>query len=330
LCNLKNIKERNSIRTRLMRKLVLIISSALLFSSCFKEKRSNAAAEKMQDFVIKISSYAKGIDNDFLIIPQNGLELVYNYTDPNEGLNEFYMNAIDGVGVEELFYNGTYSPDGERISILQEIKKTRKVMVAEFVKDDNDVSDAINLNHSEGFICFPRISTNYDYLQIPDSTSFSNSNNIITLADAQNYLYLISTDNFPVKQDMIDAIAETDFDVLLIDLFFNGKELTSDEINRLKYKANGASRLVIAYMNIGSAEKFRYYWKNNWGLHHPLWIKRKYEGYDDEFWVKFWKPEWQEIIYGNDKSYIKKIIDAGFDGAYLDNVEAYYFLYFKD
>jgi cysteinyl-tRNA synthetase, unknown class len=313
-----------------MRRFIYIISIPLLFSSCFKEKRSNAAAEKMQDFVVSISKYAKSIDNDFIIIPQNGAELVYNYTDPNEGLNGLYMNAIDGVGVEELFYNGTYSPDDERLSILQEIQKNKKVLVAEFVKDDNDVSDAISLNHSEGFICFPRVSTNYDYLQIPDSTPFSNSNNINSLQDAQNYLYLISTDNFPTKQDMIDAITVTDFDVVLIDLFFNEVELTSNEINRLKYKANGASRLVIAYMNIGSAEKFRYYWENNWGLHHPLWIKRKYEGYDDEFWVKFWKKEWQEIIYGNDNSYTKKIIDAGFDGAYLDNVEAYYFLYFKD
>jgi len=63
---------------------------------------------------------------------------------------------------------------------------------------------------------------------------------------------------------------------------------------------------------------------------HPLFIKRKYEGYDDEYWVRFWKPEWHKIIYGNDDSYIKKILDAGFDGAYLDNVEAYYFLYFRD
>ncbi|MBL0317621.1 MAG: hypothetical protein IPP69_18435 [Flavobacteriales bacterium] len=46
--------------------------------------------------------------------------------------------------------------------------------------------------------------------------------------------------------------------------------------------------------------------------------------------MKFWNKEWQEIIYGNDASYTKKILDAGFDGAYLDNVEAFYFLYFKD
>lgn len=112
--------------------------------------------------------------------------------------------------------------------------------------------------------------------------------------------------------------------------FFDGVEFTSSEINQLKIKANGGKRLVISYINIGSAEKFRYYWGKNWGLHHPSWLKRKYDGYDDEFWVKFWKKEWQQIIYSNNNSYMKKIINAGFDGAYLDNVEAYYFLYYKD
>ena len=43
---------------------------------------------KMQDFVINISKYAKDFDPNFAIIPQNGLDLVYNKIDPSEGLNE--------------------------------------------------------------------------------------------------------------------------------------------------------------------------------------------------------------------------------------------------
>jgi cysteinyl-tRNA synthetase, unknown class len=308
--------------------VILIVSTAL--TSCFKERRSDIAAEKMQDFVINISEYARGFKGDFIIIPQNGIELAYNNIEPADGLKETYMDAIDGFGVEELFYDGVYKSDGERLPLLQELKLTKKIMVSEFVKDDNNVQDAVNLNHDEGFICFPRISTNYDYIQIPDITSFSNDNDINVLGDAQNYLYLISTDNFQGKQEMLNSIAETNFDVVLIDLFFEDTALSTDDLAQLKTKANGGKRLVIAYMNVGSAEKFRYYFKDNWGLHHPLWIKRKYEGYDDEFWVKFWKPEWQKIIYGNSNSYTKKIIDAGFDGAYLDNVEAYYFVYFKE
>jgi len=203
-------------------------------------------------------------------------------------------------------------------------------MVSEFVTDNNNTSDAFLRNYSEGFICFTRSSDNYHYKQIPDSIPYENTSNITNLSLAQNYLYLINTDNYSSKQEMINAISATNFDVILIDLFFEGTEFTSSEINQLKTKANGGQRLVISYVNIGSAEKFRYYWKKNWGLHHPLWLKRKYDGYDDEFWVKFWKKDWQEIIYGNDNSYMKKIINAGFDGAYLDNVEAYYFLYYKD
>lgn len=284
----------------------------------------------MQDFVINISSYAKRYDPDFIIIPQNGIELAFNNMDVNEGQNSSYMSAINGFGVEELFYNGSYALESERLSMLQQLKTLKKVMVSEFVSDNNNISDAINRNYSEGFICFTRINTNYHYSQIPDSVIYSNSTDITDLSLAQNYLYLISTDNFSSKEDMMNAVLATNFDVILMDLFFNETEFTSSEVNQMKKKANGGQRLVISYINIGSAEKFRYYWKKGWGLHHPLWLKRKYDGYDDEFWVKFWKKDWQDIIYGNENSYMKKILNAGFDGAYLDNVEAYYFLYYND
>ncbi len=148
--------------------------------------------------------------------------------------------------------------------------------------------------------------------------------------DAKNFLYLIGDAGFQTKQDLINAISVANFDVILIALFFNEIAFTSSEIQQLKNKANGGKRLVISYINIGAAENYRYYWKDNWKLHRPNWLKKPYEGYEDEIWVKFWKKDWQEIIYGNDNSYIKKIIDAGFDGAYLDNVEAYYFLYFDE
>lgn len=284
----------------------------------------------MQDFVINISNYAREYDPDFIIIPQNGIELAFNNADQNDGLNAPYLSSINGIGVEELFYNGDYSLDNERLSMLQQLKALKMIMVSEFVTNNDNISDAFTKNYNQGFICFTRNSDNYHYIQIPDSVPKENTTDISSLSLAQNYLYLISTDNYSSKQDMINAISATNFDVILMDLFFEETEFTSSEIDQLKLKANGGQRLVLSYISIGSAEKYRYYWKNNWGLHHPLWLKRKYDGYDDEFWVKFWKKDWQDIIYGSDNSYMKKIINAGFDGAYLDNVEAYYFLYYKE
>jgi cysteinyl-tRNA synthetase, unknown class len=285
----------------------------------------------MQDFIIDISNYSKGINPNFIIIPQNGIELAFSNCDTQEGFNTTYMSAIDGVGIESLFYEGSSAADDGRLDMARTIKtSSKKILVSDFMDNNSEIQNAIQLNKSEGFICFPRSSENYDYKFIPDSAINVNSNNINTLADAKNYLYLINTDNYSTKQDMLNAITATNFDVVIMDLFYNDEILTSAEVNSLKTKANGGKRLLISYINVGAAEKWRYYWKKSWMRHLPCWLKRKYEGYNDEIWVKFWMKGWQEIIFGNDDSYMKKIIDAGFDGAYLDNVEAYYFLYFKD
>lgn len=311
-------------------RLIPIIILAIFSFSCAKEKRSNKAAEKMQDFVIDISKYAKQTNPNFLIIPQNGIELAFNHADPLEGLNVNYMNAVDGFGVEALFYNETYALDNERLPMLQTLKSSKKILVSEWVTQNNHIEDAYTQNHNEGFICFTRNANNYHYTEIPDTIPYENSNDIHQLSDAKNYLYIINSDHYSSKQDFINAISNTNYDLVLIDLFYEEIEFTPAEINLLKTKANGGKRLVISYMNIGSAEKFRYYWKAHWTLHIPMWIHKKYDGYNDEFWVKFWNPEWQQIIYGNDQSYLKKILNSGYDGVYLDNIEAFYFLYYKD
>lgn len=284
----------------------------------------------MQDFIISISDYARAQDPDFILIPQNGEEILFEDIDPEKGLRSDLIQAIDGYGVEELFYNGAYSPDDYRLGMLRRVNSSLKVMVADYLDADSNASNSFQSADAEQFIAFPRSTSNYDYKTIPGTVHHENTNNIQTLAQAQNYLYLISTDNYSDKVTFLSAIQQTNFDVVIIDAFFGDELLSSGEVASLKTKLNGGQRLVISYMNIGSAEKYRYYWKKTWGLHHPLWLKKKYDGYKDEIWVKFWKDEWQEIIYGNDDSYTKKLLNAGFDGAYLDNIEGFYFLYHKD
>ena len=44
--------------------------------------------------------------------------------------------------------------------------------------------------------------------------------------------------------------------------------------------------------------------------------------------VKYWNEEWQGLIYKNQDSYLNKIMAAGFDGVYLDIIDA--FEYFED
>jgi cysteinyl-tRNA synthetase len=313
-----------------MRTFPFFLIIGLSLFSC-KAKKTEKAGVRMQDFIIAISNYARTQDPDFILIPQNGEEVLFNDVDPDKGLNPALIEAIDGFGVEELFYNdGSYAPDDYRLGMLRQVNSSLKVMVADYLSDDGNYNDAFQAADAEQFIAFPRYYSNYDYKAIPSTVYHENANNIQTLAQAQNYLYLISTDNYSDKASFLAAIQQTNFDVVIIDAFFGDELLTSTDVTSLKTKLNGGQRLVISYMNIGSAEKYRYYWKKSWGLHHPLWLKKKYDGYKDEIWVKFWKDEWQEIIYGNDDSYTKKLLNAGFDGAYLDNIEGFYFLYHKD
>lgn len=314
-----------------MKKSFVLLFGILALSYSCKEKKSEKAGVKMQDFIISISKFARAQDPDFILIPQNGEEVLFQNTDPESGVNTDLVAAIDGFGVEELFYNnGSYAPDEYRLNMLRKVSPGVKILVADYLSDDSNYPDALQAANGEQFIAFPRYNANYDYQYIPAVVYHENANNIQTLAQAQNYLYLISTENYPDKSGFLSAIQQTNFDVVIIDAFFGDELLTASEVASLKTKQNGAQRLVISYMNIGSAEKYRYYWKKGWGLHHPLWLKKKYDGYKDEIWVKFWKDEWQEIIYGNSDSYTQKLLNTGFDGAYLDNIEAFYFLYHKD
>ncbi len=57
----------------------------------------------MEQFVMAISEYAKSLNPDFKVIPQNAVELLAE-ADDSSVANQDYIDAIDGVGVEDLFY----------------------------------------------------------------------------------------------------------------------------------------------------------------------------------------------------------------------------------
>ena len=291
------------------------------------------AAAYMQDFIQDISSYARGQKPGFIIIPQNAEELAFVDASQRRGISTSYLNAVDGFGIEELFFNdrGRAINDRDRVSMLETLRdRGKKILVSDYVLNNDDYSYSAEQNYGKNFIAFPRANNNYDYKYIPainDSIAemfLMNDDDIITLSDAKNYLYLIRPNNYGNSKDRyLEDIRSTDYDVILIDLFFGGRDLTAYDLAQLKTKNNGASRLVISYISIGSAENYRYYWKQGWKIGSPSWILKSYPGYSSEYWVRYWDPQWQDIIFGNDQSYIKRIINAGFDGVYLDNVEAY-------
>ena len=305
---------------------LIAVLTVLTLSSCTKERKSAKAGRAMQAFVESISDYARSFDPAFIIIPQNGAELLYRNLAYEEGTDPLFLSAIDGMGAEELFYNGTYSPDAYRLKLLAGVAGEKTVLVSDYLNDSSYLTHALALCRDSSFLAFPRTPDNYYYNHIPTFIENENSRNIEKLSDAENYLYFIGAP-YEKKEELIAALKGDNHDLVIIDLFVGGEALAAADLAQLKRKENGGRRLLIAYVSIGSAERYRYYWQAEWKRGHPAWLKKNYDGYPDEIWVDFEDPAWQSIVCGNDSSYLHRILEAGFDGAYLDNVEAYYSLY---
>jgi cysteinyl-tRNA synthetase len=96
----------------------------------------------------------------------------------------------------------------------------------------------------------------------------------------------------------------------------DAQKFTRDQIDTLKA---GGSNLVLSYLSIGEAEEARWYWRT---LSHDFLGPANSE-FPDNYVVQFWRSEWQDIILGEKDSSMSRILDAGFDGVYLDLVDAY-------
>jgi len=145
---------------------------------------------------------------------------------------------------------------------------------------------------------------------------------------AERAFCLLFTITFLVVYSSLAAIDATDYDVFIIDAFFEDSLLTAAQISDLKTKPNGTRRLVISYMSIGEAEDYRFYWQSSWDKKPPSWLAGENPAWPGNYKVRYWEPVWQDIILGSPDSYLDRIIAMGFDGVYLDIIDG--FEYFEN
>ncbi len=318
-----------------MKALSILFIALLLTASCKKDKAPEGMdlKQEMRNFVENISSYAKTANPDFLIVPQNGLELVSANGQEDGAPETNYLNAIDANGQEDLFYGYDKDDKATPSSTTAYLKAFLKIsknagnvmLVTDYCSTHSKMDDSYTKNKSEGFISFAADHRELDNIPAyPKPLNGENDSVISSISQVKNFLYLINTSNYSSKSAFIADVTKTNYDLLIMDLFDNnGVAFTASEINQLKAKANGGKRLIICYMSIGEAENYRYYWKSDWKPGNPSFLDKENPNWGGNYKVKYWDKEWQKIIYGNDDSYLKKILDAGFDGVYLDIIDAF-------
>lgn len=98
------------------------------------------------------------------------------------------------------------------------------------------------------------------------------------------------------------------YDLIVIDAqYFTKKDIESLHQNGTK---------VYTYLNIGSVENFREYYKT-----YEKFTIGKYEHWDEEKWVDVSVPAWRKFI----EQLSKKLFEKGVDGFFIDNCDVYYY-----
>lgn len=126
------------------------------------------------------------------------------------------------------------------------------------------------------------------------------------------------------------AIAAAPLDLVVIDhaphpQFRAEIPFSRDDLAALKTKPDGGRRIVLAYLSIGEAERYRFYWRPEWDIagQRPLWLGAENKQWPGDYAVDYASTEWQRTIFGTPDSFLDRIIDAGFDGVYLDRADAF-------
>ena len=158
-------------------------------------------------------------------------------------------------------------------------------------------------------------------------------------------------------------IAPDGFDILVVDYSRDGsdaKALTKEEVSALRRRPGQPDRIVLAYLSIGEAEDYRFYWQGGWttdaalpqiqarlpkgfkgaadgngvgvpikdaplavlSADAPSWLAGENAKWRGNYLVRYWDASWQSIIFGSPESYLDKILAAGFDGVYLDKIDS--------
>jgi cysteinyl-tRNA synthetase, unknown class len=151
----------------------------------------------------------------------------------------------------------------------------------------------------------------------------------------------------------VDALVSSRYDMVVVEPTRTGSDAeaagfdTRTMVARLKRSAanDGVHRkLVIAYVDIGEAENWRWYWtwKDKWeqgprpASLPPFILGPDPDGWTGNFPVAYWDPRWKDlIIYGprttapsggprrDFASALDEVLIDGFDGIYLDWVEGF-------
>lgn len=304
-----------------------------LYGSQAQAESHPAYRQEMSRLICNIKDY--GVEHsqrDFFVIANGGADLMEsNELLPQEEYGGL-MKKLDGVMVESVNYGWDMAMDNptpvedqdEFHRLLGNAQKHGVVpLVLDYCQGKGETQTAYREDKDHGYLGW--VSARRDLDRLPKELPHNDNDFACEkLSQAKNYLVLLNPEAFPSREAYISSLAASNYDLLIVDAYYEDTVLTPAEVAQLQKKPNGARRLVAAYMSIGEAEDYRPYWQKEWESNPPEWMWTANDDWAGNYRVKYWDKRWQQMLMGSQDSYLDKILAAGFDGAFLDVVDVFY------
>lgn len=147
-----------------------------------------------------------------------------------------------------------------------------------------------------------------------------NARNIFKVDEAENFSLLLEDKGYKSKAEMLEEIRNSNYDILIVNPLFHDKvPFTAEEVNAMKYKKNGARRLILAEQNISEATSGAYYWQDEWEIGKPSWLRRLSFANENGIITEYWHRDWQKVM----AEHFKSIIMTNYDGVFMTGVNNY-------
>lgn len=189
-----------------MKRIIFPIAVLILFISCNKNENSGIDfKQEMRKFIIGISEYGKINNPDFLIIPQNGIELVTGNGEEDGLVDTVYLSAINGNGQEDLFYGydhddqATSTNDNSYLRTFLDKSKNagNTILVTDYCSIPFKMDNSYNQNNSAGYVSFAADHRELNNVPNYPKPIYGENNKLITtLSEVKNFLYLINPENY--------------------------------------------------------------------------------------------------------------------------------------
>ncbi|MBI4182840.1 MAG: hypothetical protein HY521_02445 [Proteobacteria bacterium] len=307
-------------------------------------------AQAMRDFIARLRGIAQQAKPGFPVMVMSDLGIfarrVENNAEPvadskyilprpapekrrSVEIDASFVDKADGLVIRGLHYGfdrfGEATPAEERSDLLRIVDRAkeqgRPVLVIEQTASPQAVDDALKKDAALGLVPFVKSypGAAFDRLPpYPQRPFRENAKSVLGFKDTENFLALFDIGRFASGVQLVETLGATNFDLLILGTRHGSGYLTREEVEALKLKKLGALRPVFGYLPIAVAREGAFYWRKEWAERPPEWIQEPDADTPGGHRVRYWRADWQQIVFTTTRSFLKAILDVGFNGVLLD------------